>query len=751
MPAPPSLPTTHAPGELVLATDIDDIAAGVNTSEQLSHKGAANGYAGLGATGLVPPAQLGAGTASSVTALHGDGVYRVPAGGGSSSTGWQSGVGFKAMFGALDREFIPNAAKLTEAAIAGTFDQSPTVAGLSEAATSLATQFTGVASGQTVTLLPGIYREAITVPVTNVTVRASGDVSWRGSDVWGASVWATAPAPNAAAGIISDVSHLVPAFTVETDIGQFTGGVRTIQASPEQVFVDGVMYNRKADNAALGLGEWCLNNSTAGAGQRRVIIYMAGGIGGVSGHKIEVTTRQTWIATSSNGVTVDGIDFRHCASLANTAAGFQSNSKNDIVMQNCMVSYCHGLGSSWGSASGGRCTNTVFANNGTIGIDTNSEVPFVGQGCVFFNNGGTNRRYGGGLDGDGYDYHWGSGGIKIVGDSGVITGCFAFNNGFAAYWHDVYCRYGAVTNNVGWDNRGIGIHYEASGHGEIGGNRVFQTNSSQFITATDGVGIYMDTSRVTNVHDNLVMRYSFLYKNSWDRLRLPNTPKVLGTGVASVGNGTSVTYTMTNTLVVGQAVIVTGSSQSSHNSPQAQATPMGTTGEGMNVAARTGTTFTINTPVSGSGTGATVMLHALDHATQYNNEGIARKAGGGLATSDQFWQWTDAAAGVDIADATNSGGGNLWGWEGYSEDSTTHQTVWPQEFLWYSSLVTNQNGGGFGNANYWVNDTTGPGSTLIASRWESGTGPDTSKRVTRFMTAAEITERLLRYGLPLGN
>lgn len=56
-----------------------------NAFELTARKGAASGYAGLGANGYVPTAQLGSGSASASTYLRGDQAWATPAGGGGSS------------------------------------------------------------------------------------------------------------------------------------------------------------------------------------------------------------------------------------------------------------------------------------------------------------------------------------------------------------------------------------------------------------------------------------------------------------------------------------------------------------------------------------------------------------------------------------------------------------------------------------------------------------------------------------------
>ena len=64
--------------------DVTNLVSDLAAKQAASEKGAANGYAGLGANARVPVAQLGSGTADATTFLRGDQTYATPAGGGST-------------------------------------------------------------------------------------------------------------------------------------------------------------------------------------------------------------------------------------------------------------------------------------------------------------------------------------------------------------------------------------------------------------------------------------------------------------------------------------------------------------------------------------------------------------------------------------------------------------------------------------------------------------------------------------------
>lgn len=460
---------------------------------------------------------------------------------GTGAADWlpQTFPPFMAMFGPLDRNAVSRATKLTADAIAGKFDWPASILAQSESPITIASQIAGAAPGQHIRLKPGFYPETVTISVAGLTIEAGADVAWTVMDNWSAGgsagcTWSAPAAPDAANGIESSLS--VPAWSTEADVGQFiSGNGATVTNQVDQVLVDHVFFNRVADATALGPGQWKYNNSAAGTGNRRVIIYLPGGAGT---HKIEVTTRASHMVVAAAGLTLDGIFFYGGASQYNQNPPLQNSSHADMVIQNCMIGKTHGLGLAMGGASGCKVLNTIFDNCGSMGAGTNVATGFVARGCVLFNNGGTQNHFGGALEGSNYALGPGIGGIKIAATSGgVFDGCFAWNNGGPAYWHDVLCDAGVVSECWEWDGRGTPIQYEVSWNGTIKGNRVLlATASTRFPGQTSGVGIFVSSSREVDVGpDNLVIDFPVGIGFRWDAARTDLPPG----GTNNAGSGLS--------------------------------------------------------------------------------------------------------------------------------------------------------------------------------------------------------------------
>lgn len=505
-----NLSLTHSPGQVILSADenaqsVDANAMGVKIGS-------------------------GASTPTFGKVLTGTGI-------GSSawndpSPEWQSGVGFKSMFGTAQRGDIPTAAQLTTNAIAGLYNWPAAIAALPEVTVTLATQLSGITAGTQKRLLPGVYREALpSLTVANLRIYGYGDVAITGMDRWSvgsSNTWTTAAAPNNANG--SFVSSLtVPTFTVDGDSPPINSA---LLAAAEQVMVDGVMFNKVAAGSTLSVGQWMLD------GSRHVVLRTADSA--VTGHKIEVTTRQNWCqpGAGATNLTLDGIYFYGAASGADTAAPLQQNSQANFTIRNCMIGFTHGIAIAGGGAAGLKVLDNVFHNCGTIGIVSSSSGTLV-SGNIAYNCGGTQNNYAGSLDQSGYDYAWGNGFCKLVGDYTTIRDNICFNMGFCSYWQDVLCRYGTIVNNVAWDNREQNIMVEVSSYFKVYGNHIFQTAATQF--STSSLGVYISSSRDGDCgpdldageDPNVVMRIGTAYKLGWQTSRTDLPPS----GTNDAGSG----------------------------------------------------------------------------------------------------------------------------------------------------------------------------------------------------------------------
>lgn len=651
---------------------------------------------------------------------------------------------FKSIFGStLVRGHIPNAAQLTTRAIAGAYNWPSTITALAPATTSLATQLSGITAGTQYRILPGVYREALpSLTVANLRLYGLGDVAITGMDNWSSgtsNTWATAAAPNASNG--SFVSSLpIPTLTVDGDSPPITSA---LLAAAEQVMVDGVMFNKVTAGNVLSAGQWMLD------GSRHVVLRTANSL--VTGHVIEVTTRQNWCTPGSGGtgLTLDGIYFYGAASGADSAPPIQQNGQANLTIRNCMLGFTHGLVIAGGGANGLQVVDNVFHNVGSIGIDSTSNNTLV-AGNIGFNLGGAQNNYAGTLDQSGYDAQWGSGFCKLLCDSGVQRDNIVWNTGFVAYWQDILCTNGVIADNVLWDFRYVGIQIETSSTFKAYGNHVFQTLSSQF-AATAGVGIYVSSGRDGDIGPdldagetpNVVMNIGTAYKLGWQitrtdlpptgpsgtanrlsggfkRVRLHDNVAILRktggqgaggpdiavqwseiSGSIAVGTATTTessftaTYTVANSLLPGNLVTVTGCSVAGYNVTNATVV----------TATATNFTVTLGTSGLGAGTGAVVVT----------------------------------GAGSSLADASNTGWHQMIGF-GNGAVSGAGAMTWADDFIFLSDLTGltgQQSGGWFYNVTDWS-----------TSKWDLGTDNDGRTHKSRMLTFAEQMKFLTMYGLP---
>jgi Periplasmic copper-binding protein (NosD) len=438
-------------------------------------------------------------------------------------------VRFKDIFGLpFERKRIPQAAAITTNAINGVYNWPTAITRLTAAASTLATQLSGVTANAQVHLLPGLYREALpSITVANVRIYGQQDVAITGMDDWSIGglsgcTWAAAASPNAATSFVSSLT--VGAFTVDGDSPPI---ITAVKAKPEQVMVNKVMYNRVTAGSTLAAGQWMFVND---ATDRRVVLRPP--VANMTGLLVEVTMRQNWCTpgTGGTGLTLEGIYFYGAASGADTAAPIQQNSQANMTVRSCMLGFTHGICIAGGGAAGFRVIDNVIHNCGTVGVISSSQGTTV-SGNVAFNNGGSQNTFSNALGEDGYDHTWGSGFCKLVCDYSTMRDNFCFNNGFVSYWQDVLCRFGVVANNVAWDCREEYIQIEVSSYFRIYGNHIFQTASNQF-SATAANGIYISSSRDGTLgpdlsagqDPNVVMRLGTSYKLGWQTSRTDLPP-----------------------------------------------------------------------------------------------------------------------------------------------------------------------------------------------------------------------------------
>jgi parallel beta-helix repeat protein len=206
---------------------------------------------------------------------------------------------------------------------------------------------------------------------------------------------------------------------------------------------------------------------------------------------VEVSTRERWIDTQANDVTIQGFVFWHAANAAETGA-VGNQSRDGWTLQDSKLYYAHGGIVSIGGASNTnthtRVLRNVIAGSGYEGINGYLNTNTLIQGNEIFNNN---------LSGFDWQY-WSGGGVKVVSFTNlVLDNNLVHSNIGPGLWCDIVCRNVTFSNNRVRDNAGAGILFEISDGATIVNNAIWNT-------AAGSPAINISTSANADVNNNML-------------------------------------------------------------------------------------------------------------------------------------------------------------------------------------------------------------------------------------------------------
>ena len=323
-------------------------------------------------------------------------------------------------------------------------------------------------AGSVVDVPACIYHEIVTINKP-LTIDGHGQAQIRGSDVW--TTW------SASGG--SYVSNLtVPVFNLDH------GGVCADGSGrcnwPEQVYVDGAPLSELSSGSVPGPNQFSLDKA------RHVMLH-----DDPTGHIVEVTTRERWVDTQADNVTIQGMTFWHAANAAETGAIGNQN-RNGWTLQDSKLYSAHGGIVSLGGASNPntqtRVLRNVIAGSGYEAIDGFRNNNTLIQGNTIYNN-----------NLSGFDsVNWAGAGVKVVAFTNLtIDANEVRNNAGPGLWCDIGCQGVTFSNNRVHDNGGAGILFEISAGAKIYNNAIWDCSPT-------APGINISSSANADVYSNVL-------------------------------------------------------------------------------------------------------------------------------------------------------------------------------------------------------------------------------------------------------
>jgi parallel beta-helix repeat protein len=323
--------------------------------------------------------------------------------------------------------------------------------------------------GSVVDAPPCVFREMLTINKP-LTLDGHGVTEIRGSDAW--SSWSKV-------GSIWVSTQTVPRLSTAN---QGVCADRTDRCNwPEQVFRDGTPLDQVAPGTQPGAGQFALDSA------RHVLLG-----DDPSQYAIEVSTRDRWIETQADNVTIQNFTFWHAANAAQTGA-IGNEGHDNWTLQDSKLYYAHGGIVSLGGASSTNTQTRVLRNmiggSGYEGINGYMNTNTLIQGNTIYNN-----------NLNGFDSaDWAGGGVKIVAFTNVtLDNNLVYNNAGPGLWCDISCNNVVISNNRVRDNNGTGIFFEISSGARVFGNTVWNVPA-------DSAAIFVASSANAEVSNNVIV------------------------------------------------------------------------------------------------------------------------------------------------------------------------------------------------------------------------------------------------------
>jgi parallel beta-helix repeat protein len=348
---------------------------------------------------------------------------------------------------------------------------SPAAVAASNCGVSLQSLVDAAPAGATVQVPGCIFRETLRID-KSLTLIGQPGTEIRGSDVW--SAWS----PRGAAWVSDQIVPALPAA------GNQDG--RCAEASnrcllPQQVFVDDQPLLPVPFGVQPTGGQFALD------ADRHVVLAQ-----NPNSHTVEVSTRQHWIITAADGVTIQSIAMRHAANDAQTG-GVSNNGFSNWTLRDSRLANAHGAVVDMQHGANLRLLGNDISGGGDLGV----HAAQFSSGLVQSNHIHDNNR-------DQFNPSWEAGGLKaadvhrFVMDNNEVDA-----NAASGLWCDIASTDVTYSNNRVHHNLTQGIIFEISTGATVTNNAVWENGWG----APDwgwGGGIVVSTSSNVVVANNLV-------------------------------------------------------------------------------------------------------------------------------------------------------------------------------------------------------------------------------------------------------